>query len=109
MKEEDVAFESKVASAHKNTKQVLELLERNEKSIEPVVYLTIAGRSNALSGVVAANSSFPVIACPPFKDMAAYMVDVHSSLRMPSKVPVATIVDPKNAALFAKRVLQNGK
>ena len=32
------------------------------------MYITIAGRSNALSGFVAANSEFPTIGCPPFSD-----------------------------------------
>ena len=35
---------------------------------QKVVFVTVAGRSNALSGVVAANTHRPVIACPPFKD-----------------------------------------
>ena len=33
-----------------------------------LIYITIAGRSNALSGFVAANSDFPTLACPPFSD-----------------------------------------
>ena len=65
----------------------------------------IAGRSNALSGFVAANSPFPVIACPPFKDKLDYLVNIHSSLQMPSKVPVMTVIDPKNAVLAAQRIL----
>ena len=33
-----------------------------------IIFVTVAGRSNALSGVVACNTQCPVIACPPFKD-----------------------------------------
>ncbi|MBW3015302.1 phosphoribosylaminoimidazolesuccinocarboxamide synthase [Candidatus Woesearchaeota archaeon] len=104
LREYDIPHSTEIASAHKNPRKVLALIDELNKSIEPLVYITIAGRSNALSGMVAANSVHPVIACPPFKDMATYNVDVHSSLRMPSNVAVAVIIDPGNAALFAKRI-----
>ena len=62
-----ITWEQHAASAHKQPLKVLEILEvnKNEKNI---VYITIAGRSNALSGFVAANSEFPTIGCPPFSD-----------------------------------------
>jgi phosphoribosylaminoimidazole-succinocarboxamide synthase len=94
------------ASAHKNTLKVVDLIEQLNQSLEPVVFITIAGRSNALSGVVAANTKWPVIACPPFKDHSDYLVNIHSSLQMPSQVPVMTVVDPGNAALAALRILE---
>lgn len=104
--EEGVAFEFLAKSAHKDPRGVLDYVE--EKSKEPkVVFITIAGRSNALSGVVAANTMKPVLACPPFADMASYAVDIHSTLRMPSKTPVMTVVDPCNCALAAARILKN--
>ena len=91
-----------IASAHKQPKKVLEILEfyNNRK----VIFITVAGRSNALSGFVAANSTSPVIACPPFKDKHDYLINIHSSLQMPSNVPVLTVIDPGNAALAAKRI-----
>ncbi len=95
-----------VASAHKNTVTVMDLIQRLNQSLEPVVFITIAGRSNALSGVVAANTKWPVIACPPFKDHSDYLVNIHSSLQMPSQVPVMTVVDPGNAALATIRILE---
>jgi 5-(carboxyamino)imidazole ribonucleotide mutase len=70
-----------------------------------VVFITIAGRSNALSGFTAANTAFPVIACPPFADRTDMLVNIHSTLQMPSNVPVLTILDPTNAALAVKRIL----
>jgi 5-(carboxyamino)imidazole ribonucleotide mutase len=99
-----IDFETHVASAHKTPKAVLEILEQNEKN--KVIYITIAGRSNALSGFCAGNTSKPVIACPPFADKTDMLVNVHSSLQMPSQVPVMTILDPGNAALAAARILQ---
>ncbi|MCF7801884.1 MAG: AIR carboxylase family protein, partial [Candidatus Marinimicrobia bacterium] len=61
--------------------------------------------SNALSGFVAANSEFPTIACPPFADKVDMLVNIHSTLQMPSKAPVLTVIDPGNAALAVKRIL----
>ena len=60
--------------------------------------------SNALSGVVSANTQFPVIACPPFKDQTDMMVNINSTLQMPSKVPVMTVICPSNATLCCKRI-----
>ena len=97
------------ASAHKETRKVLEYLNILDKSMEPVVIITSAGRSNGLGPVVAGNSRFPVISCNPYSDNEAYMADVHSSLRMPSKLPLAVIIEPANAVLFAKRILDIGR
>ena len=69
-----------------------------------VVYVTVAGRSNALSGVVASNTQYPTIACPPFKDKDDMMVNIHSTLQMPSNVPVMTILEPRNVALTCLRI-----
>lgn len=109
LKHPQLTIASLVASAHKKPDVVLDLVKKFNRSSEPLVYITIAGRSNALSGVVAAQSKHPVIACPPFKDKADYMVNIHSSLQMPSRTPVMTVVDPSNAALAAMRILQLGE
>ena len=70
-----------------------------------MVCITIAGMSNALSGVVACNLKWPVIACPYFQDNQDYLVNIHSTLQMPSKVPTLTAINPQNAALAAIRIL----
>ena len=94
------------ASAHKNPNRVLELLaffdaqRRNRR----IVYVAVAGMSNALSGVVAANCSSPVIACPPFKDLTDMQTNVQSSLQMPRDVPGVVCLHPKNVAQFCKRM-----
>ncbi len=92
------------ASAHKEPLKVLGVLDAH-KELEAVVYITIAGRSNALSGFCAANCTFPVIACPPFADKVDMMVNINSTLQMPSRTPVLTVIDPGNAALAAMRIL----
>tara|TARA_Y100000310_G_C20688917_1_gene820934 strand:- start:472 stop:1926 length:1455 start_codon:yes stop_codon:yes gene_type:complete len=93
-------------SAEKKTREVLAHIDRvNGLSIEPVVFLTAAGRGNTIGGLVAGNTEYPVITCPVFSDSATYQIDVNSSLRRPSGVPVMTVLDPGNAAGAAKRML----
>jgi phosphoribosylaminoimidazole-succinocarboxamide synthase len=105
-KEHGVAFmEPFYGSAHKETRKVLAHHDKLNQSLEPVVVITSAGRSDGLGPVSAGNSRFPVIACNPYKDISTYAVDVHSSLRAPSKLPLAVIADPGNAVLYAKRIL----
>ena len=76
----------------------------SNKDEKDIVYITIAGRSNALSGFVAANSEFPTLGCPPFSDKADMLVNIHSTLQMPSNTPVLTVIDPGNCALAVKRI-----
>ena len=98
-----IGWEQHAASAHKEPLKVLEILDAN-KDGDDIIYITIAGRSNALSGFVAANSEFPTLGCPPFSDKADMLVNVHSTLQMPSNTPVLTILDPGNCALAVKRI-----
>jgi 5-(carboxyamino)imidazole ribonucleotide mutase len=105
LKKKNLNFKTYYASAHKKPEKVLKVLSKFKNKKDKVVFITAAGRSNALSGFVAANCNFPVIACPPFKDKLDYLVNIHSSLQMPSKVPVLTIIDPENACLAAARIL----
>ncbi len=99
-----IPSELRVASAHKATRYALDLLAAYEADGQPKVYITIAGRSNALSGVVDANVTAPVIACPPYSDRFAG-TDIFSSLRMPSGVAPAVVLEPAAAALLAAKIL----
>jgi 5-(carboxyamino)imidazole ribonucleotide mutase len=103
--EHSVKHEIFAASAHKQPLKVLEIINSYNEE-KGIVFITIAGRSNALSGFVAANSNKPTIACPPFSDKADMMVNIHSTLQMPSKAPVLTVLDPGNCALAVKRILE---
>jgi 5-(carboxyamino)imidazole ribonucleotide mutase len=99
----EISYEMRVCSAHKATQRLLEILQAYEQQ-GPLVYITIAGRSNALSAVVDANSRYPVIACPPYSDRFGGM-DVLSSLRLPSGIASPTILEPDGAALLAAKML----
>ena len=93
-----------ISSAHKTPEHLLQILTTYEALDIPKVYITVAGRSNALSGFVDGVVNAPVIACPPLGSNFA-AVDVFSSLRMPSGICPAVILEPKNAALMAVKIL----
>ena len=99
-----VPHEVRVISAHKVPELCVAYIKETNKK-ENVVYITCAGRSNGLSGVISGSSIHPVIACPPFSDKADYLANIHSSLLMPGDTPAMTVVDPKNAALAAVKIL----
>jgi 5-(carboxyamino)imidazole ribonucleotide mutase len=103
IREAGVKCEVHVASAHKNPEKVLEIVRAYEKE-EGVVFITVAGRSNALSGMVDANTKHPVIACPNLKGEFGPF-DVYSSLRMPSGVAPLVVLEPQNAVLAALKIL----
>jgi 5-(carboxyamino)imidazole ribonucleotide mutase len=92
----------RVASAHKTPQKVLEILGEYEK--EDVVYVTVAGRSNALSAFVDANTVRPVIACPPYSEKYGG-ADVFSSLRVPSGIGSVVVTEPEAAAIAAAKIL----
>jgi phosphoribosylaminoimidazole-succinocarboxamide synthase len=100
-----IMAELRVVSAHKNGERIPEVIEDYNLSVEPGAVIAVAGRSNGLGGALAANLTLPVISCPPFSDKTDMMVNINSSLVMPSGTPAATIIDAKNAALFALRSL----
>ena len=99
-----IEHEVHAASAHKNPEKVLEIIRAYKKG-DKIVFVTIAGRSNALSGFVAANTEKPTLACPPFKDRVDMSINIHSTLQMPSNAPVLTVLDPGNCALAVYRIL----
>ncbi len=92
----------RIASAHKVPFKVLDIIKEYEGG--DVVFVTVAGRSNALSGFVDAHTVKPVIACPPYSDKFAG-ADIFSSLRMPSGVAPLVVLEPEHAALASAKIL----
>jgi 5-(carboxyamino)imidazole ribonucleotide mutase len=99
-----IAYDYRIGSAHKTPAHVLNILETYENDPRPKVYITIAGRSNALSGFTDAQVNSPVIACPPTSSSFGG-ADIYSSLRMPSGVAPAVVLDPGGAALLAAKII----
>ncbi len=101
----DIFGQMRVMSAHKNGEDIPINMAEYDNSVEPGAVIAVAGLSNGLGGALGANLSIPVINCPPFKDQTDILVNVNSSLMMPSKTPAATVVKPESAALVALRSL----
>lgn len=93
-----------VLSAHKVPEMLIDLIAEYNESEASIVYVTIAGRSNGLSGVTAGSAVHPVIACPPFASKEDMILNLNSTLQMPSDVPVLTLLDPVNCALAVVRI-----
>jgi 5-(carboxyamino)imidazole ribonucleotide mutase len=91
----------RVASAHKTPEKVLEILKEYER--DKVVFITVAGKSNALSAFVDANTVKPVIACPPYSEKFGG-ADIYSSLRVPSGVGLVVTIEPEGAAIATAKI-----
>jgi 5-(carboxyamino)imidazole ribonucleotide mutase len=109
LKQENISVDCEfvVSSAHRTPDMLLRKLDEYEKSSENIVFVTVAGLSDALSGVVAGYTRRPVIACPP--DIEKYgPLKAFSSVMMPTGVPVMLVSKPENAALAAAKILVIG-
>jgi 5-(carboxyamino)imidazole ribonucleotide mutase len=100
----DVPCEYVVASAHRRPRKLLDEIEKFEKKEERIVFITVAGLSDALSGVAAGSTKYPVIACPPDSEKYGY-AKLFSSTVTPKGVAVAYVPKPENAALSAVKIL----
>lgn len=106
LKQEDFSVECEyvIASAHKTPRRLLEEIEKFEAPDKRIIFITVAGLSDALSGVVAGSSRHPVIACPPDSENFGW-AKIFSSAVTPQGVAVAYIPRPENAALSAVKML----
>jgi len=97
-----VTYQFRVASAHKTPEKVLEIIKEFEN--QKVVFVTVAGRSNALSAFIDGNTSKPVIACPPYSEKFGG-TDIMSSLRVPSGIGSVVTIEPEGAAIATAKIL----
>ncbi|MBR9707006.1 MAG: AIR carboxylase family protein [Candidatus Diapherotrites archaeon] len=98
-----VNYEYRVSSAHKTTDELLTAVKQYDASDKKLVYIGVAGRSNALGGVLEANTQNPVINCPPYSDKFGGG-DIYSSLRMPSGMGCTICMEAANAAYAAVKI-----
>ncbi len=97
--EYDVPSEVRICSAHKQPSSCENIVGKYNDSIEPLVFITVAGGTDALSGVVSFHSVHPVISCPP--DDKNY----ESCLRNPPGSSNSLILNPKNVARHVAKIL----
>lgn len=95
----------RVGSAHKTPEHVLSLVRKYDSQKDKrIVYIAVAGRSNALGGFIDAQTLNPVISAPPYSEKYGGM-DIFSSLRMPSGISTTVALEAEIAALAAVKIL----
>lgn len=100
-----VPFEMNALSAHRTPSEVEEFAKgAADRGIKVVI--AAAGMAAALPGVIAANSSLPVIGVP-IKGMLDGLDSMLSIIQMPSGIPVAAVGvnGALNAAILAAQIL----
>ena len=108
LQEFGIDYEMTIASAHRTPKKVLEYSQSAEKRGIKVI-IAGAGWAAHLAGVVASQTTLPVIGVPidssPLKGIDALLATV----QMPGGIPVATMslgkAGAKNAAVLAVQIL----
>jgi len=101
-----VAYEMKVASAHRSperTKQVITEAERDGAA----VFIAGAGMAAHLPGVVASFTTKPVIGVPLAGSAMQGIDALHAIVQMPPGIPVATVAigGARNAGVLAAQIL----
>jgi phosphoribosylaminoimidazole carboxylase PurE protein len=108
LQEFGIEYEMTIASAHRTPKKVLEYSSSAEKRGLKVI-IAGAGWAAHLAGVVASQTTLPVIGVPIDSSSLKGMDALLSIVQMPGGVPVATMAIGKagarNAAVFAAQCL----
>ncbi len=106
LEEFDINYEVKVSSAHRTPEDTLEYART---AVERGLKVIIAGAGAAahLPGVIAAETTLPVIGVPINATALNGMDALYAIVQMPSGVPVASVgIDAaKNAGLLAVQIL----
>lgn len=106
LKEFSILFEVHVYSAHRTPEQVINFSKNAEENNFGVI-IAAAGMSAHLAGVIAANTTLPVIGIPCKSQNLEGIDALLSTVQMPSGVPVATVSinGGVNAALLSLEIL----
>lgn len=106
LKEMGIPYEMDISSAHRLPDKTADYA-RTARSRGIEVLIAGAGMAAHLAGVIAANTTLPVIGVP-LKSGALNGVDaLYSTVQMPAGIPVATVAidGAKNAAYLACSIL----
>ena len=108
LKEWGIPFEVVVASAHRAPRKV-QAYAREAAGRGLKVIIAAAGMAAHLAGVLAAETTLPVIGVPMAGSHLQGLDSLLSTVQMPPGVPVATMAigkaGAKNAAIFAAQIL----
>jgi phosphoribosylaminoimidazole carboxylase PurE protein len=104
----NIPFIAKVLSAHRTPDETVNFTKAAKKEGFKVI-IAAAGGAAHLAGVVAANTSLPVIGIPVETSSLKGMDSLLSTVQMPAGTPVATVAigagGVRNAAFLAARIL----
>ena len=106
LNEMQIPFEVNALSAHR-TPDAVEAFAKGAKERGIKVIIAGAGMAAALPGVIAANTTLPVIGVPIKGSVLDGMDAVYSILQMPPGIPVATVAinGALNAGILAVQML----
>ncbi len=106
LKNFEIPYEVHVYSAHRTPKEAIEFAAGAEENGFGVL-IAAAGMAAHLAGVIAANTTLPVIGIPCKSQCFDGMDALLSTVQMPSGIPVATVAvnGGANAALLAAQIL----
>ena len=101
-----IPFEINALSAHR-TPEAVEEFAKNAANRGIKVIIAAAGMAAALPGVIAANTTLPVIGVPIKGSVLDGMDALYSIIQMPPGIPVATVAinGAMNAAILAVQML----
>jgi len=101
-----IPFEAHIISAHR-TPEAAVAFARNARSNGFGVLIAAAGMAAHLAGVLAGNTTLPVIGLPLRGGAADGLDALLATVQMPSGIPVATVAinGAKNAAVLAAQIL----
>ncbi len=106
LKEFGIPCEVRVISAHRTPMQAIEFAS-GAKSKGFGVIIAAAGKAAHLGGVLAANTTLPVIGIPVKASVLDGMDALLATVQMPSGIPVATVAidGSANAAILAAQII----
>lgn len=101
-----IPFEMNALSAHR-TPEAVEEFAKNARKRGIKVIIAAAGMAAALPGVIAANTTLPVIGVPVKGAVLDGVDALYSIIQMPPGIPVATVAidGAMNAAILAVQIL----
>lgn len=104
--EMQIPFEINALSAHR-TPEAVEAFAKGARDRGLKVIIAAAGMAAALPGVIAANTTLPVIGVPVKGSMLDGVDALYSIIQMPAGIPVATVAinGAMNAAILAVQML----
>lgn len=106
LRELDIPFEMHIMSAHRTPEAASEFAANARKNGFGVI-IAAAGMAAHLAGVLAANTTLPVIGIPMKSSVLDGMDALLATVMMPSGIPVATVAvnGAANAAVLAAQIL----